>query len=352
MRGSDHFIRNIRSIKSTNVSITQFEQLCGRGLEIQLPCTCYHPDHPNVTRIELDIDENTKNQSSLNDKEPASCEDLLSIGYKVPGFYLVKPLETRLKPKRVKAIYCSFSQTFRNLSSEAEASKIFLRNRDRKASNMIQFCNSLGSQPCKFLYSDYPDVPPFHPKKNKTARNNTISSDNYDLEPTNCIDLKIMGHSLRGFYVVRFNALKVKIIFCDFNQIIETPVKIKTKQFALEENGTASSKNITRVCEGIGSQPCSCYYSNFPEVIQFQFSNDDITREAIHKNGNGPSTCEELKQVGHNLSGFYFLRTNTTKIKAAYCTLNEIEQRTENNDKNESRTGIQLKLAFRGKKLL
>ena len=158
----------------------------------------------------------------------------------------------------------------------------------------------------------------------------------------------MMGHGLRGFYVVRFNALKVKIIFCDFGKTIESSVtEVRTKRLASKKNETASPKNITRVCKGIGSQPCSCYYPNFPEVLQFELSNDEITRRAIHENGTVPSTCEDLKKIGHMLNGFYFLRLNTRTIKTSYCTLDVTDQEAKN--KNSSNTSFQIKLTSPGK---
>ncbi len=246
LKNSELFTRNTRSLKSSFVSIKQSEQLCG-GFEIQPPCTCYHPDHPDVTKFELDTDETTQNASSLNGTGPASCKDLQFIGYRLSGFYLV-----RFKPNIIKAIYCGFNQEIQSLSNENEKTNIFSKHGDAGSSKMIRFCTGSECQPCTFLYSDYPEIPLFHPKKNKPATKNTTLSDKHTLEPTNCISLEMMGHGLRGFYVVRFNALKVKIIFCDFDKTIESSVtQVRTKRLALKKNETASSKNITRVCKEI-----------------------------------------------------------------------------------------------------
>ena len=145
LKNSELFTRNTRSLKSSYVSIKQSEQLCG-GFEIQPPCTCYHPDHPDVTKFELDTDETTQNTSSLNGTGPASCEDLKFIGYNLSGFYLV-----RFKPNIIQAIYCGFNQRIESLSNKNYQTKIFSKHGDAGSSKMIQFCAGSARQPCTFL---------------------------------------------------------------------------------------------------------------------------------------------------------------------------------------------------------
>ena len=122
--------------------------------------------------------------------------------------------------------------------------------------------------------------------------------------------------------------MKVKIIYCDLNNIIiENTKEIRTKRSTLIKNATILPKKVPPVCKGIGSQPCSCYFSRSSEIFQFELSDDEHTRNAIHENGTGPSTCEELQNYGHSLNGFYFLRHDTTTIKTAYCKLNETKRK-------------------------
>ncbi len=54
------------------------------------PCTCYYPDHPNVTLFEIDTSEITINATRVNGTGPENCEDLQSIGHSLAGFYLVR----------------------------------------------------------------------------------------------------------------------------------------------------------------------------------------------------------------------------------------------------------------------
>jgi len=310
----------------------QRPQLCALGFGTQ-PCTCYYPDHPNVTLFQLDTDEITKNATSVNGTGPENCEDLQFMRYSLAGYYMV-----RFKPNRVKAIYCGFNETNEDLGNKSPVvKKSFLKQiRDGpESSETIRFCNGIGSQSCTFLYPDYPDAPLVHAKINKTASNNE-SCVNCILGPTSCYDLKLIGHKSRGFYIVRQNALKVKIIYCDFDQIFSSFGELKRdKRSDLKKNVTVFSKNVARVCRDSGSQPCSCYYSNFRFILQFEMSEDIITRSAMDENG-GARTCEELNKSGYNLDGFYMLRFNVTTIKTSFCKFNKTKQKTKNKNKNKN----------------
>lgn len=65
------------------------------------------------------------------------------------------------------------------------------------------------------------------------------------------------------------------------------------------------------------------HYSNFPDILQFQLSNDEGTRAASSENGIGPQNCEELKSIGHTLDGFYLVRFKTNIIQTVYCVFTE-----------------------------
>ena len=220
---------------------------------------------------------------------------------------------------------------------------------------IISFCNGLGNQTCTFLYPDYPDIPLLHLKINKTSNNNT-SCENCILGPTSCGDLKIIGHQLRGFYMIRLNANKVKVVYCDFNEIqmIENGERnLRSKRSTSKMNGTTPSKNTLTVCKGVGSQPCSCYFSNFRDILQFEMSDDEITRSAMQGNGTGPETCEELKEIGYKLDGFYMLRFNSTLIKTAFCKLHETKEKIKKKKKKrkESTTVESTTSTLPGKRL-
>ncbi len=348
LQDSKHLTRNARTI--TSIRSPQLKQLCG-GFGTQ-PCTCYYPDHPNVILFELDTDETTKSASNLNGTGPASCEDLRAMGYKLSGFYFV-----RFKPKRVKATYCDFHQPIENVSSGKSTVSISLMKQlddVSRSPEMIQFCKGLVGQPCTFLYSDYPDIPSLHHKK-YIISSNDASCENCILGPTSCGDLKSIGHQLKGFYMIRLNAMKVKIVYCDFDENIENSNEnLRYKQSILQKIDTTTSKNANRVCKGVGSQPCSCFFSNSRDILQFEMSDDEITMSAIHKNGIGPETCEELNQMGYELDGFYMLRFNSTLIKTTYCRLNEMKIRTNKGkkDKYELTTVEPLTSTLLGKRLM
>jgi len=94
------FYRKARSVSSNDVLQSQFDQDC-RGYQ---PCTCYYPDHPNVTIFELGTDQTTINATAINGTGPGNCEDLKQLGYSLEGFHMV-----RFNSKTVKIIYCTFN---------------------------------------------------------------------------------------------------------------------------------------------------------------------------------------------------------------------------------------------------
>ena len=54
-------------------------------------------------------------------------------------------------------------------------------------------------------------------------------------------------------------------------------------------------------------------------MLQFELSNDEITRKASSDYGTGPRSCEELKKIGYTFDGFYMVRNKTNIFKAVYC---------------------------------
>jgi len=308
--------RNTRSTSLKNTPSPQLKQICG-GFGIQ-PCTCYYPDHPDVVLFELNIDETTKNASKVNGTGPSSCEDLQSMGHNLRGFYLV-----RFKANRTEAIHCNFNQTLGNLTNEVESSpKSYLKqNYEGVPSETIQFCNGTGEHSCSFLYPDYPDIQLF----NRKTKNNP-SCENCLLGPASCNDLKKIGHMLRGFYIIRRNAKKVKIVYCDFNLVVVNGDGNIRKKRSARKKIRAASNYPKPICSSVGSRPCSCYFSKSPVLtpaLQFEMGNDKITRNAMDENGIGPATCDDLQQIGYFLDGFYMLRFNTKAIKTVYCKFNE-----------------------------
>ena len=92
--------RRIRSTSDDSLQY-QFEQHC----KPYQPCTCFYPDHPDITIFELGNDITTINAADINGFGPGNCDDLQRLGYSLEGFYMV-----RFNSKRVKTIYCNFYQ--------------------------------------------------------------------------------------------------------------------------------------------------------------------------------------------------------------------------------------------------
>ena len=138
---------------ATDLSISsQFENSC---TEIQ-PCSCYYPDHPNVTIFEMSTDAETQNASGKNATGPENCGDLQNLGYRLMGFYMV-----RFNSKRTKTIYCEFNQTIKqNKNNKQQTIRRAVKEitRKTKTSKKIQFCGGVFHAPCSFYYSDNPDA--------------------------------------------------------------------------------------------------------------------------------------------------------------------------------------------------
>ena len=146
---------------------SQFEQLCGSfGRQ---PCTCYYPDHPDVAIFELSSDEITL--SKANGNGPSNCTDLQAIGYSLKGFYMV-----RFNKKRIQTIYCDFNQSNANTNAEKATMASTNQRNSSVRQEFSEFCKGLQSQPCKVLYSDYPDIHLFDFNKHKNSTNVSLKN--------------------------------------------------------------------------------------------------------------------------------------------------------------------------------
>lgn len=118
-------------------------------------------------------------------------------------------------------------------------------------------------------------------------------------------------------------------VFCDFtemSEIIENDAnnKVKSKREVVKPGINNSPRKVPPFCNGVGSQPCSCYSKNDPNVPQFELSTDEVTRNAVSKNGKSPANCENLKSLGHTLNGFYLVCLDSKMIKFVYCNYNPL----------------------------
>ena len=140
--------------------------------------------------------------------------------------------------------------------------------------------------------------------------------------------------------MVRLNTIKIKIVYCDFsnptpdgNKSINVPSSLKT-------NNTGPPS----YCKGLGSLPCSCYYSNSPNILQFDLSSDYATSRALSENGTGPTSCTDLQFIGYQLKGFYLVRSHSKTIKTVFCDFLKAPIKKENNNNkfSEKKNGDRL----------
>jgi len=304
--------RNAKPVANNQSILSQFDNYC---TEMQ-PCTCYYPDHPNVTIFELGTDLATQRASGINGTGPGNCEDLQDSGYSLKGFYMV-----RFNLKRVKTIYCEFNEIKKNKNNKTKRikrSSKAIPNKTPKPKR-LRLCGGVGPKPCTFYYSDNPDAPLTGKRLNDSVNYNS------KVGPKSCEDLEKIGHFIEGFYMVRFNAIKVKTFYCQFNKgnLKIDKKKLKIIQSPVEKNGTGAISRVSRFCQGIGSQPCSCYSTNYPNILQFELSSDEITRNASRENGMGPESCKDLQKHGHSLKGFYMVRYKVKIMKIIFCNFDE-----------------------------
>jgi len=305
-----HSLRNTRSnLRSNETWLTeQFNEFCnGAGSQ---PCTCYYPDHKSVPQFEISNDNFTGKASGENGTGPGSCQDLRDLGYNLSGFYMV-----RLKPKRSKTVYCEFNN---QIVTKGQNQATILKGTNKNGFNTpksIRFCGGVRENRCTYLYSDNPDAP--------QAQN--FPSTSILKEPKNCKDLQLIGHYLNGFYFVWLNSIKVKIVYCNFSNKNTDEKPTRHNQSTLTSNNTEKLP----FCHGLGSQPCSCYYSNSPNILQFELGNDEITRKALSE--YGPSSCKDLESIGYTFKGFYLVRFSDKIIKQVFCEFNQTAKRYDTN---------------------
>jgi len=146
----------------------------------------------------------------------------------------------RFNSKRIKSIFCDFNKTAKSEIDclEKRQNKNVKQVDDTAFSfNRIRFCGGFKSYRCKYFYSDYPEFPPLD-------RNIT--------KPTSCDDLGVIGHTLKRFYMVYLNAVKVQIVYCDFNTTTkEDRSRLKVPQVILNQNSSKLTFfKISRFCDG------------------------------------------------------------------------------------------------------
>lgn len=76
--------------------------------------------------------------------------------------------------------------------------------------------------------------------------------------------------------------------------------------------------------------------SNHPNLLQFEHSNDEITR--ANEKSTGPANCQDLKNIGYTINGFYMVRENSKIIKIVFCEFNQKEVTTM--DKTTSKSNL------------
>ena len=137
------------------------------------------------------------------------------------------------------------------------------------------FCRDAESQPCTCYYPDHPDVIQFELGADQITKNACSVN---GTEPSNCEDLQSIGHHLMGFYMVGFNPKRVKVIYCEFDQIKSEQL---SNNFATIPNTSnqvdkyfKSSSKVIRFCGGVGTQMCTFYYSDQPDSSKLELKNN------------------------------------------------------------------------------
>ena len=78
----------------------------------------------------------------------------------------------------------------------------------------------------------------------------------------------------------------------DYSISIDTNLNRKIRSAVAGLNGLEFSSQFERYCSGAGSQPCTCYYPDFPNITQFEFGTDGAT-----KNVSGTAMEQDLETV-------------------------------------------------------
>ena len=111
-----------------------------------------------------------------------------------------------------------------------------------------QTCSGFPRQPCSCYYPDHPKVPIFELSSDKITAN---ASGVNGTGPSDCLDLKNMGNSLKGFYMVRFTNKRIKSIYCEFD------AKMNDNTFAISETTISSKNNIQSASSDEIAQFCN-----------------------------------------------------------------------------------------------
>lgn len=69
------------------------------------------------------------------------------------------------------------------------------------------------------------------------------------------------------------------------------------------------------MCGVVRNQPCSFYYSEYPDAPQLEGNDTSIEIKT------GPTGCEDLILIGHRLNGLCLVRIGALKVKITYCDL-------------------------------
>ncbi len=110
---------------------------------------------------------------------------------------------------------------------------------------------------------------------------------------------------------------------------IESGNHFSRKTRATSNENTSLDQQYAQACSRFGSQPCTCYYPDNPKVQKFELSADEVTEKASVVNGSGPQSCQDLKNGGYNLNGFYMVRFNSKRANTVFCEFNESVKKSE-----------------------
>ncbi len=129
--------------------------------------------------------------------------------------------------------------------------------------------------------------------------------------------------------MVRFNSKRVNTIFCEFHSdTSNTTFKNQVENLERTQTTFFTSKTKSpsiRFCGNVSGKLCKYLYSDHPDAPQ-------VGEMLTGKNLKEPTSCEDLKLIGHYLKGFYFVWLSSKKVRIVYCDFSN-----ESKDENKNR---------------
>ena len=115
-----------------------------------------------------------------------------------------------MSAEKVQLVYCNFDdmggEVIRNVTIKSLPLKNSTKNKP--------YCKIVGSQPCSCYFSKLANVTQFEQSNDEVTRQ-AISENGAG--PKSCEELKTIGYTFDGFYMVRDKTNKIQTVYCVFN---------------------------------------------------------------------------------------------------------------------------------------